>query len=224
MTLSMSSSDSFKPWWIRRPWLRKLLSLPLIVANKEYRRWRNAQLSPGKIRKRLRELDRKFPRKREELVGRDKEYQLIMSAIGYHVIRDPNVIELFKGAPPPKFIILKGATGTGKTMLAEVCLRDAVLYGLEKGVNVQPMVVSCTDIFHPLYGQSIRNLAAIFKKARATPTVLFFDEFHAIGMRVERAYHAVDREDVRVQDAFIENLNKVLGSQDRVVVLAAPKA
>ncbi|RLF16534.1 MAG: hypothetical protein DRJ97_00590 [Thermoprotei archaeon] len=217
----MSMSDSFKPWWLKRPWLRKLLALPLIVANKEYRRWRNAQLSPSKIRRRLRELDKKLPRRREELVGRDKEYQLIMSSVGYHVVRDPAVLELFQGAPPPKFIILKGATGTGKTMLAEVCLRDSVLYGLEKGVNVQPMVVSCADIFHPLYGQSVRNLTAIFKKARSTPTVLFFDEFHAIGMRVEKAYHAVDREDVRVQDAFIENLNRVLGSQDRVVVIAA---
>ncbi|RLF11748.1 MAG: hypothetical protein DRJ98_02590 [Thermoprotei archaeon] len=217
----MNMIENPKPWWLRRPTLRKILGLPLLLANKEYRRWRNAQLSPGKIRKRLKELDKKLPRKREDLVGRDREYQLIMSSVGYHVIRDKAAVELFQGAPPPKFIILKGATGTGKTMLAEVCLRDAVLYGLEKGVNVQPMMVSCSEIFHPLYGQSVRNIAAVFKKARFTPTVLFFDEFHAVGMRVEKAYYAVDREDVRVQDAFIDHLNRVLTGQDRVIVLAA---
>lgn len=221
MSLSMRKIEEEKPWWLTRPKLRALLSLPLHLANRDYRRWKNARLTPKKLKKRLHELDKKFPKKREDLIGRDKEFQAIMTAIAYHVIEDPAVRGLFKGAPPPKFFILKGSTGTGKSMLAEICLREAVVHGLSLGVNVQPIVVNADEIFHPLYGQSLRNLAAIFKRAKDTPSVIFFDEFHSIGMKVERPMYGADREDVRVQDAFIEYLNKILDTNERVIVIAA---
>ncbi|MCQ5336993.1 MAG: AAA family ATPase [Candidatus Methanomethylicia archaeon] len=217
--MSMEKSEVF--WWIRKPILRKLLSLPLYLANKDYKKWRNARLNSRIIKKRLTEIDKKFPKKREDLVGRDKEYQLIMSAIGYHVIRDPSLLEIFKGAPPPKFFILKGTTGSGKTLLAEVCIRDAIEYGINKGVNVQPIVVMGSDIFNPLYGQSVINLSYIFRKAKDTPSVIFFDEFQSIGIRVERPMYGADREDMRVQDAFIEHINKILNTSQRTIVIAA---
>ncbi|NHV45976.1 MAG: AAA family ATPase [Candidatus Verstraetearchaeota archaeon] len=217
--MSMEKSEVF--WWIRKPILRKLLSLPLYLANKDYKKWRNARLNSRIIKKRLTEIDKKFPKKREDLIGRDKEYQLIMSAIGYHVIRDPSLLEIFKGAPPPKFFILKGTTGSGKTLLAEVCIRDAIEYGINKGVNVQPIVVMGSDIFNPLYGQSVINLSYIFRRAKDTPSVIFFDEFQSIGIRVERPMYGADREDMRVQDAFIEHINKILNTSQRTIVIAA---
>ncbi|MHC1637488.1 MAG: AAA family ATPase, partial [Candidatus Nezhaarchaeales archaeon] len=221
MSLSMKKIEEEKPWWLVRPRLRALLSLPLHLVNREYRRWKNARLTPKKLKKRLHELDKKFPKTKEDLIGRDKEFQTLMTAIAYHVIEDPAVRDLFKGAPPPKFFILKGSTGSGKSLLAEVCLREAVVYGLNLGVNVQPIVVNGDEIFHPLYGQSMRNLAAIFKKAKDTPSVIFFDEFHSIGMKVERPMYGADREDIRVQDAFIEYLNRIINTNERVVVIAA---
>ena len=221
MSLSMKKIEEEKPWWLIRPKLRAILSLPLHLVNREYRRWKNARLTPRKLKKRLHELDKKFPRTKDHLIGRDKEFQTIMTAIAYHVIEDPAVRDLFKGAPPPKFFILKGSTGSGKSLLAEVCLREAVIYGLNLGVNVQPIVVNGDEIFHPLYGQSMRNLAAIFKKARDTPSVIFFDEFHSIGIKVEKPMYGADREDIRVQDAFIEYLNRILNTNERVVVIAA---
>ncbi|MEM2455254.1 MAG: AAA family ATPase, partial [Candidatus Bathyarchaeia archaeon] len=204
----MKSSEEESYWWVRRPYLRKLLVVPLYLVNREYRRWRNAGLSPRKISRKLAELDKKLPRKREDLVGRDKEYQLIMSAVGYHVIRDKTVINLFKGSPPPKFFILKGATGTGKTLLAEVCLREAIEYGLHTGVNVQVFTVRGEDIFHPLYGQSVLNLSYIFGKARDVPSIIFFDELQSLGLRVEKPLSGADLEDMRVQDAFVQYIDK----------------
>lgn len=215
------SADTFKPWWIERPALRKVLSLPLQLVNRDYRRWKNAQLTPRRLRKKLSELNKRFPRRREELVGRDKEYQDIMTSVGYHVIRDPVVKEVFKGADPPKFFILKGGTGTGKTLLAEVCLRDALLYGIKSGVNVQAVVVKSEEIFTPLYGQSVRNLASIFRKADDVPSVVFFDEFQTVGTRVSTPLHGADREDIRVQDVFINYVNKILDTQQRAIVIAA---
>lgn len=96
MSMKESEAEDFKPWWLRKPKLRKLLSIPLYFVNKEYRKWRSAKLTPSKKRQRLRELDRKFPRRKEELIGRDREYQLIMSAIGFHVIRNREVRGSFK--------------------------------------------------------------------------------------------------------------------------------
>ncbi|MDH5806721.1 MAG: AAA family ATPase [Candidatus Methanomethylicaceae archaeon] len=220
MTTSMKKSES-NWWWINRPYLRKLLILPLILVNREYKRWRNALLNPRKMSKRLSEIEKRFPKKREDLVGRDKEYQLIMSAIGYHVIRDQTLLNLLKGAPPPKFFILKGTTGSGKTLLAEVCIRDGIEYGINKGVNVQPIVVMGSDIFNPLYGQSVLNLSYIFRKAKDVPSIIFFDEFQSIGLRVERPMYGADREDMRIQDAFVEHINRILNSSQRTVVIAA---
>ncbi len=221
MRILMRRSEEGGQWWVRRPYLRKALSIPLYLVNKDYRRWRNAGLTPRKMAKRLNELDKKFTRKKDELVGRDREYQMVMSAIGYHVIRDPSVVSIFKGAPPPKFFLLKGSTGTGKSLLAEICLRDAVEYGLTSKVNIQPFVVMGDDIFNPLYGQSILNLAFIFKKAKDIPSIIFFDEFQSIGMRVEKPMYGTDREDVRVQDALIDQLNRILNTSQRTIVVAA---
>jgi len=219
--MSSMKSEEGTYWWLRRPLLRNLLYIPLLLANKEFRKWRNARLTPAKIKKKLRELDKLFPKKKEDLVGRDKEFEMIMSAIAYHVIKDEAIINLLKGMEPPKFFILKGTTGTGKTLLAEVCLREAVIYGLKHGVNVQPMVIQCDEIFHPLYGQSLKNLTAIFRRAEETPTVMFLDEFHSIGMKVERPMYGAEREDVKVQDLFIEHINKIVDTNKRIVIIAA---
>lgn len=226
MTLSTKSDedfiwDGFKPWWLRHPRLRKVLSLPLYLINRNYRRWRNAKLDPRKIKKRMIEIERRFPRKKEDLIGREKEFEFMMSSITYHVIRDPMVRKVLQGMPPPKFFILKGSTGTGKTLLAEICISEAIRYGLKKGVNVKPIVVSGEDVFHPLYGQSIRNIGQIFDKAKETPSIIFFDEFQTVGFRVEAPTHGADREDIRVQDAFIEHINRIQSTQERCIVIAA---
>ncbi|MEM4519408.1 MAG: AAA family ATPase [Sulfolobales archaeon] len=208
-------------WWLKNSVLRRILYLPLSLVNKDFRKWRNARLTPTKIKKKLREVDKLFPKKREDLVGRDKEFEMIMSAIAYHVIKDDAIINLLKGMQPPKFFLLKGNTGTGKSLLAEVCLREAIIYGLKRGVNVQPMVIQCDEIFHPLYGQSLKNLTAIFRRAEETPTVIFLDEFHSIGMKVEKPMYGAEREDVKVQDLFIEHINKIVDGNKRVVIIAA---
>ena len=92
----MTSSTS-KPWWLRRPWLRRLLALPLLLANREYRRWRNAQLDPRKVKKRLADIERRFPRGKDALIGREQEFETIFSSILYHVIRDPAIRKVLKG-------------------------------------------------------------------------------------------------------------------------------
>jgi len=208
-------------WWTSRPRLRRLLFLPLYLGNRNYRRWRNSKLNSRLTARKLAELDKRFPKSRKDLVGRDKEYELIISAVGYHLIRDPSISNVLKGAPPPKFFLLKGASGSGKSLLAEVCLRDSVEYGLDRGTNIQPIVVMGNDIFNPMYGQSVLNISYVFRKAKDIPSIIFFDEFQSIGMKIERTVYGTDREDMRVQDAFVEQINRITGSSQKTIVIAA---
>jgi len=215
-------AQDFKYWWTRRPIARRLLSVPLYFTTRNYRLWRNAKLTPRKLRRLMRAIDERFPATREQLIGRDDEYQQLMSSIGFHVVRDPYVREIFKNAPPPKFFILKGSSGTGKSLLAQVCMREGIVHGIKNGVNIQPSSLRGSDVFDPYYGQSARNLAHIFDHAFKTPAILFIDEFESFGKKVDKAASPlVQTEDLRVQSIFIGSLGKVVDTKVRTVVIAA---
>ncbi|MFX0088280.1 MAG: AAA family ATPase [Candidatus Hodarchaeota archaeon] len=212
----------FKPWWNRHQRLRKALSFPLYVSTGNYRRWRNAQLTPRKLRRLIRDIDRSFTKTREDLIGRDQEFQTIMSSVLYHTVRDERIREVLRSNPPPKFFILKGMTGTGKTLLADVCMREGVLRGIKNQTNVVALSIKGSDVFNPYYGQSARNLSSIFRATLNTPSVLFFDEFDSFAKSVRKGEsHWAQLEDLRVQTTFIEGLKKVLDTESRVVVIAA---
>jgi len=224
MISSMQKTEpgEFKHWWVRRPVARKLLGMPLYFTTRNYRLWRNARLTPRKLRKLMRAIDEKFPKTREQLVGRDNEYQQIMSSISFHVVRDPYVRDVFRNAPPQKFFILKGSSGTGKSLLAEVCTREGVVHGMKNGVNVMPMSIKGSDVFDPYYGQSARNLQSIFDHAFTTPTILFVDEFESFGKKVDKsASTLVQSEDLRVQSVFISSIRRILDTKVRTVAIVA---
>ncbi|MEM2110162.1 MAG: AAA family ATPase, partial [Candidatus Odinarchaeota archaeon] len=214
--------SDFIPWWVKHPKAAKLLAHLLYFSTGEYRRWLAAQLNPRKKKKIMSKLELDLPKSKAQLVGREKEFRFIMSSILYHVLRDTQFRKIFKGDPPPKFFLIKGMTGTGKTLLAEVCMREAVVEGLKSDVNVQVRGVKSSDVFNPYYGESARNLNQIFKSAVNIPSVLFFDEFDSFAKHVSKQdTQMAQLEDLRVQSTFIEGLKKVLDTDARVVVIAA---
>jgi SpoVK/Ycf46/Vps4 family AAA+-type ATPase len=220
--MQKTEPGEFKYWWMRRPTARRLLRVPLYFTSRNYRLWRNARLTPRKLRRLMRAIDEKFPKAREQLVGRDNEYQQIMSSVSFHVVRDSYVREVFRNAPPPKFFILKGSSGTGKSLLAEVCIREGIVHGIKNNVNVQPLSVKGSDVFDPYYGQSARNLQSIFDHALTTPTILFVDEFESFGKKIDKAASSlVQSEDLRVQSVFISSLRRVLDTKVRTVAIVA---
>ncbi|HUO42435.1 MAG TPA: AAA family ATPase, partial [Methylomirabilota bacterium] len=222
MTQNSEQSQDFKYWWIQRPTARRLLSVPLYFTTRNYRLWRNARLTPRKLRKLMRAVEEKFPTTHKQLIGRDDEYQQIMSSIGFHVVKDRYILDIFRNAPPPKFFILRGSSGTGKSILAQVCIREGVVHGIMNGVNIQPMSVRGSDVFDPYYGQSARNLAHIFDTSFKTPTILFIDEFESFGKKIDKAASPlIQSEDIRVQSIFISSLTKVLETKVRTVVIVA---
>jgi len=82
--------------------------------------------------------------------------------------------ELFKKAntQPPKGILLYGAPGTGKTLLAKAVAN-------ESGVNF--ISVKGPSLISKYLGESERGIREVFKKAKqASPTILFFDEIDSL--------------------------------------------
>ncbi len=85
--------------------------------------------------------------------------------------------EVFKKAntTPPKGILLHGAPGTGKTLLAKAVAN-------ESGVNF--ISVKGPALISKYLGESERAIREVFKKAKqASPTILFFDEIDSLAPR-----------------------------------------
>ncbi|MBN2053052.1 CDC48 family AAA ATPase [Candidatus Woesearchaeota archaeon] len=79
------------------------------------------------------------------------------------------------GVKPPKGVLLYGAPGTGKTMLAKaVANESAANFILVKG----------PEMLSKWVGESEKAVREVFKKARqASPTIIFFDEIDSIAPR-----------------------------------------
>jgi len=75
----------------------------------------------------------------------------------------------------PKGILLHGAPGCGKTLLAKALAR-------ESGVNF--IAVKGPELMSKYVGESERGVREVFKKARqAAPCIIFFDELDALAPR-----------------------------------------
>lgn len=76
------------------------------------------------------------------------------------------------GLEPRHRVLLVGPPGTGKTSLAEA---------IAEAIGVSLFVVRYEAIIGSFLGETAGRLRRVFDYARTTPSVLFFDEFDAIG-------------------------------------------
>jgi transitional endoplasmic reticulum ATPase len=121
--------------------------------------------------------------------------------------------DLFKkvNSHPPKGILLYGAPGTGKTLLAKAVVN-------ESGVNF--ISVKGPSLISKYIGESERGIREVFKKAKqASPTILFFDEIDSlVPKRSESSTDAHVTE--RVISQFLTEMDGIEELKG-VVVLAA---
>ena len=110
-------------------------------------------------------------------------------------------------------ILLYGAPGCGKTHIARATAGEVKATFISVGIS---------DVLDMWIGNSERNLAEIFDRARAnTPCVLFFDEVDALGasradMRQSGGRHLINQ--------FLSELDGVEKSNDGVLVVGATNA
>ena len=107
-------------------------------------------------------------------------------------------------------ILLYGPPGCGKTMMARAIANEC---------NAEFVSVGISDVLNMWMGESERNLAALFDKARArTPCVLFFDELDALAFSRAKAASNSTR---TVVNEFLSQLDGVGRENGGILVLAA---
>jgi len=123
----------------------------------------------------------------------------------------------------PKAICLAGDSGTGKTFLTMVALREMLLEGFRSGVLVTPVVLKGSDVYSEFYGKSTRQLGRFLDYASSVPSVVYIDEFQSFGRKVKGETGA-EIEDTRLQDELNRWIDKMVSGKSRTLVIVATNA
>ncbi len=120
----------------------------------------------------------------EDIGGLKSEIQKIREMVELP-IRHPELFERL-GIESPKGVLLYGAPGTGKTLLAKAVANESDV------ANFIP--ISGPELVSKFVGESEEKLREIFKEANEkAPTIIFMDEIDAIAPKREEATNEVER-------------------------------
>ncbi|MBT3417066.1 CDC48 family AAA ATPase [Candidatus Woesearchaeota archaeon] len=119
--------------------------------------------------------------------------------------------ELFQalGIEPPKGVLLHGAPGTGKTLLAKAVANES---------EANFMLINGPEIMNKFYGESEKKIRQIFEEAaEKSPSIIFIDEIDAIASKREDTHGEVERRVVAQLLTMLDGLN----TRGNVVVIGA---
>ncbi|XP_059470109.1 ATPase family gene 2 protein homolog A [Neocloeon triangulifer] len=112
------------------------------------------------------------------------------------------------GLPPVRGVLLHGAPGTGKTMLATA---------LGNSSNANFISIQAAEIFSKFYGETESQLKSYFSNAiRRAPTIIFIDE---VDVLCPKRNSSSSQQEQRVLAALVSELDSL--SDQRVLVVAA---
>ncbi|VVB81346.1 VCP-like ATPase [uncultured archaeon] len=112
------------------------------------------------------------------------------------------------GVRPPRGILLYGAPGTGKTMLAKAVANES---------KANFIAVKGPELLSKWVGESEKAVREIFKKARQTaPTIVFFDEIDSLAPRRGMSNDSGATE--RVVNQILTEIDGLEGMSDIVII------
>eukprot|EP00878_Enallax_costatus_P001433 GHUV01001583.1.p1 GENE.GHUV01001583.1~~GHUV01001583.1.p1 ORF type:complete len:427 (+),score=147.57 GHUV01001583.1:145-1425(+) len=156
------------------------------------------------------EVDEKPTEDYSDIGGLDKQIQELVEAVVLPIQHKDRFEKL--GIRPPKGVLLYGAPGTGKTLLARACAAQT---------NATFLKLAGPQLVQMFIGDGAKMVRDAFALAKEKqPAIIFIDEIDAIGTKRFDSELSGDRE---VQRTMLELLNQLDGftSNDNVKVVAA---
>merc|ERR1711970_732824 len=156
------------------------------------------------------EVDEKPTEQYSDVGGLDKQIQEMIEAIVLPMTHRERFETL--GVDPPKGVLMYGAPGTGKTLLARACAAQT------KSTFLKLAGPQLVQMFIGDGAKLVRDAFALAKEK--TPAIIFIDELDAIGTKRFDSEKAGDRE---VQRTMLELLNQLDGFEPNtdIKVIAA---
>ncbi|MCL5433459.1 MAG: CDC48 family AAA ATPase [Candidatus Marsarchaeota archaeon] len=143
----------------------------------------------------------------EDIGGLKGEMQKIREMVELP-IRHPELFERL-GIEPPRGVLLYGAPGTGKTLLAKAVANESDAHFIN---------ISGPELVSKFVGESEEKLREIFNEAKSkAPTIIFMDEIDAIAPKREESTNEVERRMV----SQLLTLMDGIGSRGQVIVIGA---
>jgi len=109
----------------------------------------------------------------EDIGGLEEVKQELIEAVEWPLKHPESFTRM--GVKPPKGVLVYGAPGTGKTLLAKAVANES---------NANFIAVKGPEMLSKWVGESEKAVREVFKKARQTsPTIIFFDEIDSLAPR-----------------------------------------
>ncbi|GFO44804.1 26S protease regulatory subunit 6a [Plakobranchus ocellatus] len=151
------------------------------------------------------EVDERPTEQYADIGGLDKQIQELIEAVVLPMTHKERFEAL--GIQPPKGVLLYGAPGTGKTLLARACAAQT------KSTFLKLAGPQLVQMFIGDGAKLVRDAFALAKEKQ--PAIIFIDELDAIGTKRFDSEKAGDRE---VQRTMLELLNQMDGFQPNAMI------
>ncbi|PIN76323.1 ATPase [Candidatus Woesearchaeota archaeon CG10_big_fil_rev_8_21_14_0_10_37_12] len=142
----------------------------------------------------------------QDIGGLEQAKQELKEAVEWP-LKHPDAFKRL-GVRPPKGILLYGAPGTGKTMLAKAVANES---------EANFISIKGPELLSKWVGESEKAVREIFKKARqASPTIIFFDEIDSLAPR--RGANSDSNVTERVVNQLLTEIDGLEGMHDIVII------
>ena len=231
------SSKRFEQIWQRHRLFRVLYHPLLYISDDSYRTYRFLRLPKEARKQKMPPFDRRPDRemafipdvRAKDLVGRDKELQLLMYSFRYHVLQDATATQA--KLAPKKIIVIKGGSGSGKSRLTDVFMREAYDEAASEGVRLRLDKIKASQVLSMWMGQSTQAIGSRLGAMQIVPSIVVIDEAQSFVTKgttestSSGSPGGADREHVAMQSEILQQLDALAENPEArsVTILATDK-